>query len=170
MYSGILQLFQALQAQLTLFGVTLLYGEESQNDQSGALPLAIMVPVSGTYVEPGYAKAYPSTRNFLVTVKEDVDFYLWAYNQTDDTPIGHTQAAENLRQVLIQACFNQLQTGASYNPKGHSWLTMNGANGRYGRGMKIRIQFDLVVPDIAPDTTTITTTEIDSEIDTVISP
>lgn len=167
MAGAIKTLFGALQASTYLTGVSLVFGEENVNAQDSPLPMIIMVPVGGEINNtPGYAGGLDPAVEMIWGIREQVDFYLWAYDTTPGAqPIDHADAVETLRQKLLSALRDQqaqyadvasVSYGLSWYPVSERWSLYDGASVRYGRCLIVSTRPEIAVAMATPQEATIT--------------
>lgn len=159
-------LYTALQTAPTLAGMSVVYGEEEQNDQSLPLPMFVIMPQGGPF-QPGqgYIKGLGQTVAVIWTVDEQIDVAVWA-TAVSGLPIDNADATEQAAALMLQALANQRPSGLTYRPVSRRWQLMQGAYTRYGRALVLSFVAQVPIPGVTPSMATVTSIEIDDSINT----
>lgn len=164
-YSNLLAM---LSVAPSLSGVSLSFGEETNNAQEYPLPWVNVVPTGGAWAQPGYAHDENVNENSQGwTTSESIDLYCWAFDPSVpiDTPSSyvlarHADQTIDLLTNVLQAFQNQTDnanpnTGAKlgglmFRPQSGRWQTMQNADNRYGRAYVLTVGIDITIPDFVP--------------------
>lgn len=168
-------LFGALQASTFLTGVTLVFGEEEVHDTAQPLPMVVMVPMGGPFVDsPGYSRNLDVAVEQQWGVNESIDLYLWAMDTNPlAQPIDHADRIESLRANVLAALQDQraqytdfinIAHGLWFKPIQQRWQQMQGGYIRLGRALVITVISEIPIAMPVPPEATITSTQINKTL------
>lgn len=159
-YGALKTLLLMLQAAPSMGNVAIIYGEENVNAQDQPLPMAVIVPTTSQFKDPGYIKAVDPNINMIWGERQSIDIYLWGADEKQTPPypqeIDHADATETLKAFVLQALQSQAPNGLYYFPVSGRWERMQNAAVRYGRAYVLTVMVDIGIPDRLYQNATIT--------------
>ncbi len=166
MIGSLKTLFDTLTLAPTLKGVVnVAFGEEMLNAEELPTPLVVIVPIGGSWSQPGdapgYFQAADANLNNVWMTQEAINIHCWAQDPSPDAlPVDHASACEELRAAVLRALQFQCPDGLKFFPVSGQWIPMQNAVNRFGRGYILTVQCDVTVPDVPVEYATIETVTI----------
>jgi hypothetical protein len=150
-------LITQLRAAPSMSGVNVQFGEEAINDESYAVPRVVVVPVGGSWQEPGYFQAADPALDAIWATLENVELYCLGFSTTPGAALeDHSDATEIVRANVLRALQwqrrNQDPTtgvktgGLFWKPITGRWARFGDAFSRYGRGYVLTVQAEIAIP------------------------
>lgn len=150
-YGALKTLFLMLQAAPSMVSASVVYGEEMINAQDQTYPMVAIVPIGGSWQQPGYYQDGSTEINNSWMTSENIDLYLGAWDPDPAaTPIDHANALEDFRAAVLQAFQYQSPTGLMYRPISGRWVLAQDVINRMGRAYILTVQCDITIPDLLP--------------------
>ncbi len=158
-----------LQDAPSLQGVSVVFGEESINDEAAALPMIAVVPIGGPWFNDSGPVDQPVGIEQVWTGQESIDIYMWSSGDPNSfpapTPIQNATAVELLRQKVLQAFQFQRPRGLVFKPVSGRWQRMGDGQNRYGRAYVMTIVVEIIVTDVLYPEVTVRNTEVSVQIE-----
>lgn len=158
-------LLTMLQQAPSLSGVNVSYGEELVQAQDLAPPRVVIVPVGGSWIEPGYFQSASANLESIWSTNESIDIYIFGYSKNlNAQPIDHADETENLRAKVLQAFQFRREVGLFFKPMSGRWAQMGDSVNRYGRVYVLTIQVEIAVADVSQGDATVSTVTLNPPV------
>lgn len=164
-----------LRASSYLTGVSVMYGEEEQHDQSQALPMIVVIPIGGPVEYGGYAKGGDAEVEQKWKLPEQLEIKCWAASVSPTAlPEDHADAIESLLTSVLSALQDQRANqgfdgsahGLWWKPTSGRWELMGGGWVRYGRGYTLSLTLEKTYSMSPPPSVTNPTLSLTATITT----
>jgi hypothetical protein len=161
-----------LRASVYMTGVTVLFGEEEQHDQSPALPRVVVIPIGGPVESNGYSRGSDADIEQKWKLPEELAIKCWAASTIPTAlPEDHADAVESLLVLVLSALqdqrmnegFDASSAGLYFKPVSGRWELMQDAFTRYGRAYSLSVQLEKTYamgppPEVSNPTLSLTAT------------